>query len=242
MALPKLRVPEFPLTFPLSNKKITFRPYTVGDEKLLLAAASARASDPEFFVNNTFKVIRNCISSPELLDTLPSVDVEFLLLQIRSKAVGEIVDVAYKDENGVSHRGVVNLEEFYVVHNPDHKYDITLSESPLVGIKMKDLSFVQRMKYSAKFDNSNSKTDAIFETIIDCVESIYDDDKVYVVGVDCTRAEVQQFIEGISGQSAQLYNFIATMPQLETKITLQDGSKKAVNSSQVDFLALSQTT
>jgi len=65
---------------------------------------------------------------------------------------------------------------------------------------------------------------------------------VYVVGVDTTKEEVRQFIEQLSGHSAKLYKFIATMPVLATDITTPDGVVHTITSSQVDFLALSQTT
>lgn len=237
MALPKLNVVKHTTILPFSKEKVTFTPYTVEDEKILLAAEAARTSDADFYVTNIETVIRKCLSESSVkYEDLEAVDVEFLLLQLRSKSVGEIVQFKYTDEDGKNTILSLNLEEFTVELNPEHEYTIELTDE--IGLKMRDLKFHQKIQYSTKFNEKN-KTDIIFETIIDCVESIYDGDTIYVVGQDSTREEVKQFIYSISGEaSRKLYNFVSTMPQLSITATLKNGTKKKFTSGDVDFLTL----
>lgn len=240
MALPVVKVLEYPLTLPYSKKNITFRPYTVGDEKLLLAAESARKDKPKFYVNNTMKVLRGVVGADaDLLDTLTSIDVEYLLLQIRAKSVGEIVTIKVPKEDGKFAETEINLESFQMVEDPKHVHKIELTES--IGLVMKDLTFADKINYMARFSGEN-QSDMIFETIVDCVVSIYDDDKVYVVGQHTTKEEVRQFIDSLAGVSHKLFEFIATMPQLSVDVKLPDGTTKAFTSNDIDFLVTSPGT
>lgn len=231
MPLPKIKNPTYPLTLPLSGHKLTFRPYTVGDEKLLLAAASARESNPDFYVENTLKVIRNCIDDKEgLLETLPSVDVEYLLLQIRAKSVSETTKIKVGDEE-VS----INLEEVSLEKHADHDYKIALSDD--VGVVMKDLSFVDKMAY-ARYDREEDKSEMVIRTLVDCIDMIWEGtDKVYKVGVDTTREEVQEFLEQLSGVTQKLFAFVTTMPQLAITVKLKGGKTRKLVGSELDFLA-----
>ena len=241
MALPKIKNPEYSTVLPLSNKRVSFRPYTVGDEKILLSAAASRDKDPKFYIKNTLDVIRRCMGeSGSVLDSLSAVDVEFLLLQIRSKSVGEIVEMKFQDKNTKKSVDVsINLEKFYVKPYDSEIYTIKLTDT--VGLKMRDLPFSEKITYGTRFTEKN-RTDIVYETIVDCVESVFDDDTVYVVGKNCTKEEVREMIEGIAGVSQQLYEFVNGMPQLAVDVQMPDGTTQTLTGSDIDFLASSQAT
>jgi hypothetical protein len=243
--LPQLSKHTHEITFPLSKITTTFRPYTVGDEKLLLAASAAKDDDAKFYINNTLKVIRNCINDTDgILEKLVSAEVELLLLKIRAKSVGEKVTVKYKEPSADAKAKPIELEidldQFRIDVDPEHLYEIKLSEG--IGMVMKDISFVDKINYSVKY-KGNNKTDVIFQTIVDCVVSVYDAETVYTVGQNCTKAEVMQFIEHLSGVSDKLYKFISTMPQIAVDVIHpQTGETLTLKGSEIDFLALSPAT
>lgn len=240
MALPILKQLVYSTTLPLSKKKIKFRPYTVKDEKILLIASTSKNKDPQFYLDNISTVIKNCIVETEIeYEKMLSVDVEYLLLQLRAKSVGETVDLSYTNDAGEKEDISLNLEEFKVDVDPEHLYTIELT--PEVGLKMKDLLFVERINYGSKYNDDN-KAEVIYDTIIDSVVSIYDESNVYVIGQDTTKEELRVFIEGLAGVSGKLYQFIQTMPQLSVEATLKSGEKKTFTSSDFDFLALSSVT
>lgn len=243
MPLPKIKTPIYSLHLPVSEEMITYRPYSVGDEKMLLAAAAAQKSNPKFYIDNTMQVIRGCIqgsSATTDLNKLTSVDVEYLLLQLRAKSVGEIVEIKYTDpETKKSENISINLEKYELVLNPEHEYQIQLTDE--VGLQMRDLLFSEKIMYAATFDESQQNK-IVFETIIDCIKAIYDEKQTYVVGVDCTREEVREFVDQLTGVSQKLYKFVMTMPQLGVKVKLKDGTEKMFTSGEVDFLASSQDT
>lgn len=241
MALPVIKQNIYTKTLPLSKVEIKFRPYTVKDEKLLLTASTSKNKDPQFYLDNVSTVIKNCIVECEKpYEKMASVDVEYLLLQLRAKSVGEIVELSYQSEGDTEKQTLsINLEDFKVDIDPEHLYTIELTDT--VGLKMRDLLFVERISYAAHY-NEDNKAEVIYDTIVDCIESIYDENNVYVIGQDTTKKEAREFIENLTGVSAKLYKFIETMPQLSVEVVLKNNEKKTFTSSDFDFLALSLAT
>lgn len=240
MSLPKsltdrVKAPRFDKKLPVSGVEISYRPYTVGDEKLLLAAAAGRKDNPQFYISNTLQVIRSCINDKGgLLETLPSIDVEYLLLQIKAKSVSEIVEVKHKSSDGKTIVLKINLENIEVENNDKHIKKIELTDN--IGLMMKELSFVDKMSYATT--KEEDRTSLVYQTIVDCVDAIYDENGVYKVGTNVTKADVKEFIEGLTGVSTKLYEFIGSMPQLAVDGVHPDGvTVTRLIGSEIDFLA-----
>ena len=68
----------------------------------------------------------------------------------------------------------------------------------------------------------------IFNMILECIDSLYDDKKVYK---DFSKAELEEFLLSLPVESMQkIKTFFDTMPVLrhETKVKLPDGTIKTV--------------
>jgi len=91
MKLPRLDIPNYKTTLPVSLTEVSYRPYTVKEEKILLMAM--QGDDPADKINAMLQVVTNC-SSIDAKACHP-VDVEWLFLQIRSCAVSSLVEVMY---------------------------------------------------------------------------------------------------------------------------------------------------
>jgi T4 bacteriophage base plate protein len=112
MALPKLDVPMFEVTLPVSNKKLKFRPFLVKEQKILLMAMESK--DEEVIENNIHQILNNCVvtpvgETPIEIDKLPLVDVEYYFLNLRARSVGETVESRYKCENDVGGKPCGNM-------------------------------------------------------------------------------------------------------------------------------------
>lgn len=243
MALPKLNAPTYSLTLPLSKSKINFRPYNLGDEKLLIAASQAREKDPAFFVNNTIKVLQNCISDKDgLIDRLPAVDVEFLLMHLRARSVAETAAVNItNDKTQKKFETEIDLTTFYVAERPKEQYVIALTDT--IGLKMREPTFRQKAEHAIKYKaNGGASSDVIYELIADSVESIYEGEDVSIIGTDATREELMEFLMGIISQKAALYQYVRNAPALMIDIVTPDGEKLTVSGNKVDFLASASVT
>ena len=84
MALPKLDVPIYELKLPSTNKKISYRPFLVKEEKILLMAMEG---EDEGEITTAIKqIINNCIVTKNIdVDKLPLFDIEFILLNLRAR-------------------------------------------------------------------------------------------------------------------------------------------------------------
>ena len=111
MALPKIDTPTFDYTLPISGIEVTFRPFLVKEEKLLLVGKEA---DVAAQIKAMKQIINNVVISPEDIDIdeLPSVDLEMLFIQLRSKSVQNVVELQYIDrEDNELYKFNVDLDE-----------------------------------------------------------------------------------------------------------------------------------
>lgn len=236
--LPKYKQLEHSLILPLSQKQVTYRPYTVADERVLIAAAAARESDPNFYITNTLSVINGAITNDVDIRRLPGIDVRYLLLAQRAKSVGELIEFETEDKK----RGTINLDDVKLV-NPKTKQDYLIDIGQGLGVKMRDLLFEEEIKFSAVSIPKNPdeatgvQAKIFYDMIISSVESVYDENDAWVVGEDITREEVEEFINDIpTSISSKLYEFASMVPYLEAK-AIVDGEEQIITSKEVDFLS-----
>ena len=92
MPLPKIVTPTYELELPSSGETITYRPFLVKEEKLLVLAMESE--DTKSITRAIKEVLRACIKTKGIkVDTLPTFDIEYLFLNIRGKSVGEELEV-----------------------------------------------------------------------------------------------------------------------------------------------------
>jgi len=92
MALPKLNEsPKYSLTIPSTRQEVRFRPYLVKEEKVLMIAMESE--DQSKIFNAIADTIEACIEEPIAKNKLTTFDIEYMFVQIRSKSVGESIDL-----------------------------------------------------------------------------------------------------------------------------------------------------
>jgi hypothetical protein len=95
MKLPVLETPSYAVTLPLSNQKITVRPYLIGEELSFLT--HMEQENKEGIVNSYFDIVKNCIMTKDFdIEKMSILDFVYTLVFIRSKSKGETVDVDKK--------------------------------------------------------------------------------------------------------------------------------------------------
>lgn len=89
MKLPKPDLPRFKTTLPYSQKEVTYRPYTIKEEKII--TMSMTNDDPDAQREAIFQVMENCCQvDPK---DLHEVDFEWLSLKLLSVSTSPIQDV-----------------------------------------------------------------------------------------------------------------------------------------------------
>ena len=214
MPLPTIEVPKYKLKIPCSGKMVTFRPFLVKEEKILLTVLETN-NDNASLTEALVHLINNCIITKGIdVESLPPFDLEYIFLQLRAKSVGETVEIQVKCRNEDCILGdfpwEVDLSEMKIMKNEEHTNKIELSDE--LGIIMK----YPTMKNSYSLDIKN--TDDIFNVIANCIDSIYTKEEVFS-SKDHTKEEIESFIEQLSPEYfKKIITFFETMPSMNNDI------------------------
>ena len=87
MALPKLGYPTYELELPSTGKTIKYRPFLVKEEKVLLMALESK--EEKQVIGAVKDLIKNCVITRIKVESLPSIDLEYLYLKIRGASSDE---------------------------------------------------------------------------------------------------------------------------------------------------------
>ena len=222
MALPKIDVPIYELTVPSTDEKIKYRPFLVKEEKLLLIAMeSGENSD---ILRAVKDIVDSCTFNQMKIGNMPMFDVEYIFLQIRSKAVGEVstLRVLCLDDMKTYAKVEVDLNEIEVRVTDAHTNKIELSDEMGVIMKYPTVdSFVEN-----KIDDISPAN--MLDVIVTCIDKIYDKKGEEVFDAkDSTKQELVDFVEQMNTtQFADVQKFFDTMPSLTHEITVKNPKTK----------------
>ena len=222
MALPKIVVPTYELEIPSSKEKLTYRPFLVKEEKLLLLALETEENNA--LINALKTIIRNCTYEKINVDDLALFDLEYIFLRIRAKSVGEVSELKLLcEDDGETYADVkVNLEEVEVDFQKDHTNMISLSD---------DINMIMNYPQLEMIGNTGggSDTEYIFSMIKDSVSQIVDGETIHE-RADFTEAELDEFIESLSSEHFRaVQTFFETMPRLRHEIKFKNPKTKKNN-------------
>ena len=232
MALPKLVVPKYKLKLPSDGRTVNYRPFLVKEEKLLLLATE---TGEQADLMAAIKTIITACSDLEDIDGLATFDIEFLFLQIRSKSVGEAVElsVTCPDDGETTVPMNIPLNDIKVVKTKGHKKDIKLSDEVIISMGYPSLDTFVKMN----FQGEEPGVEQIFGMAADCVRTITDGEEVH----DCSqlpKEEIVEFFEQLSSkQFMQIQNFFETMPKLSHTIKVTNPKTKVISDVTLEGLA-----
>lgn len=220
MALPKLTVPTYETILPVTKAAVSFRPFLVKEEKLLLIAMQSKDSDT--ITKTIIQILKNCALTKLDVENLPLVDAEYLFLQLRARSVGEGIEVNYKCTKIINEElqtrcdvvspYSVDLLTIQAKFSDGHQQVIALTDT--IGVTMR----YPTMGVVGRFDFKNLSPKDLFDFMGSNIESIYDADRVYP-SKEISKPELSEFLDSLnSAQSKQLQAFFETLPQLSATI------------------------
>ena len=214
MALPLLNVAKHDLKLPSSGEKIQYRPFLVKEEKVLLQAMEGE--DEKEIIKALKQLITQCVDTKGFkVDDIAMVDLEYIFLRMRAKAVGEVSTVNFTHKPGKCD-GVIKVEIDLTKVEPTknkNEYDL-VKITDEVQVRM----VPPTVKALANLDSSKSQIDAAFGTIRDCITEIYFNEELFSVQ-DHTTKEVDDFINSLSSnQFSKLRDYFDNLPVLKHDI------------------------
>tara|TARA_Y100001949_G_C15920416_1_gene300981 strand:- start:9 stop:764 length:756 start_codon:yes stop_codon:yes gene_type:complete len=216
MGLPTIIVPTYTLTIPSSGKEVKYRPFLVKEEKILLLAMESDKT--EEILNATKTIIDNCVYDDLDVDEMPTFDIEYIFLQLRAKAKGEVIDLKYKCPKCEKSIPLdIEIEKIKIHRDKDHTNDIKLNEELGLMMKYPNLKLQQKIAQIAEEQN---EIEGLFDTMISCIDYIYDKETTYP-SKDHTEKEMKDFLESLTDDQFQkVAKFFDTSPKLKHDIEL----------------------
>ena len=212
MALPKINVPTYELTIPSTQQQVTYRPFLVKEEKILLMA-NQDENDTDQLIRAMRQIINNCVSAPNFeSEKLPIFDIEYIFLKLRAKSVGEISEVGFKCPKCQTVNKVeINLEEVEVKTFDGHTNQVQITDTIGVFLKYPDMHSI----------SSTSEVEDVMNILCKSIETIYEGDELHSAN-EYKPEEITEFVDGLTqDQFQKMQTFFETMPKLshETEYT-----------------------
>ncbi len=216
MTLPKINTPEYKLRVPSTDEEITYRPFLVKEEKLLLIAQETGTEDATYRAVKT--IIENCCHGRIDLEKMPLFDMEYIFLNIRAKSIGEIakLKVTCPDDNETKVDIEVDLTKVQVEMDKTHDARIQLSEEPNIGILMSYPSIDTLGQTTTKGNKKDA--DKLFEMIAGSLYQIWEGEETHDA-MDYSMKDKLAFLESLNhSQFEKVQKFFETMPTLKHEI------------------------
>tara|TARA_Y100001963_G_scaffold87227_1_gene120605 strand:- start:9254 stop:9976 length:723 start_codon:yes stop_codon:yes gene_type:complete len=219
MPLPKINTPTYELVIPSTGKKIKYRPFLVREEKILILALESE--DTAQITNAVVEILSECILTKGVdVTKLATFDIEYLFLNVRSKSVGETVEVnlTCPDDDKTSVEMEINIDSIKVQKTRGHKNIVKLDDQ--YSMKLKYPSFDQFIESNFDTAEDVSDVDKSLNMITNSIEMIYDEEESWDAS-DSTKKELEEFIEQLnSKQFKAIEKFFETMPKLSHKVKI----------------------
>ena len=219
MPLPKINTPTYELTLPSNRKKVKYRPFLVREEKILVLALESE--DQKQITDAIVQIIGDCLITKNIdVTKLPTFDIEYLFLNVRSKSVGETVEVnvTCPDDGKTKVETSINIDDIKVVKDKDHKLIVQLDDKYSMKLKYPSLDQFIENNFDFEMAAPNESVSAAMSMLSSCIDMIYDDEESWDAS-ESTKEELDEFIDQLNTkQFQQVEEFFRTMPKLSHKL------------------------
>ena len=218
MTLPKINTPEYTLNVPSTDEEITYRPFLVKEEKVLLVA---QETGTEKSIYQAIKnLIKNCCFGKVDVDKLPMFDIEYIFLQIRAKSVGEVatIEVTCPDDEETKVKIEVDLTTIKVEMDEKHSPRIQLTDD--IGLLMQYPNLGDVLSMGIEEDKITT-VDKMFGMMQDCMYQIWQGEETFDA-MDYSNKDKKDFLESLNHeQFEKIQTFFDTMPTVKyiTEVT-----------------------
>tara|TARA_B100000768_G_C11124615_1_gene309042 strand:- start:83 stop:781 length:699 start_codon:yes stop_codon:yes gene_type:complete len=217
-----MTTPTYELEIPSTDTKISYRPFLVKEEKILMIAMESK--DNAQIINAVQEIVSACTFDKLDVGTMPMFDVEYIFLNIRAKSVGEVskLKVLCPDDKKTYANIEVDLTKVEVQVDEEHTNKIELTDD--MGIIMTYPS----MKSFQDLGIQNIDSKNMLDVVGACILQIYEEkgEKIYE-GKDQTKKELTEFVENLnSKQFKNIQDFFSTMPKLKHDVMVKNPKTK----------------
>ena len=210
MALPKLNTAQYELTVPSTGKTIEYRPFLVKEEKILLMALEGK--DEKEMVKAIKQIITQCVTTEKFnVNKLAIVDLEYLFLNIRGKAVGDVSTISLEHKCGEVISLDIDLTKVEIVSNKNISDLVNLTDDIMIRLKPPSLDSVIGA-------GNKSQIELVMEIVRECLVEIIQGKDVFSAQ-DHTKEELDEFLNSLnSGQFQKIQTYYESLPKMKQDI------------------------
>lgn len=194
-------------------------------------------SDENSTIETIKQIIKDCTNITVPIDSLPTFDIEYIFLKIRSKSVGESskVILTAPDDGETEVTVEINLAAIEISEDDEHDKTIKLSDN--MGMVMKYPSLDTFVKMNITGDDERDEITQVFDLASDCIDNIYDENQVYP-GSDSSKQEKIEFLEQLTSEQFQMVQkFFETMPKLMHDVEVVNPNTNVTSTVTLEGLA-----
>jgi len=215
MPLPKINTPTYELTLPSNGKKIKYRPFLVREEKILIMALETE--NQKQITNAVVEILDACIMTRGIkVQNLATFDIEYIFLNVRSKSVGETINVNIicPDDEKTSVEIPIDLESIKVKKDKSHTNIVKIDDN--LSLKLKYPSMDQFIENN--FESTDETIKNTMKLITSSIDIIFSEEESWNAS-ESTQKELEEFIEQLNSKQFQtIEKFFDTMPKLSHKV------------------------
>ena len=210
MNLPIIQTPTYELKLISIEEPVEYRPFLVKEEKILLTAMED--NDPNEIIRAVKQILINCTITEVDVENLPTFDMEYLFLNIRSKSIGETSDIIITCTDCEENIPLtIELDDIHPTMDESHTPRIKLNDDLTIEMKY------PTMENITEFSQGTS-SEQTFKMIEESIFAIYDSENVYYLE-DFPKSERENFINSLTqDQFLSIADFFNTMPTLTKDI------------------------
>jgi hypothetical protein len=236
MPLPKINTPTYELELPSTGKKIKYRPFLVKEEKILIMAMESE--DMTQITNAIIDILSECILTRGVkIKDLSTFDIEYLFLNIRTKSVGETVEVniTCPDDGETQVEMSIDIDSIKVQKSKKHTNIIKLDDD--LSMKLKYPSLDQFIENNFEVNDNVSDINKSLNVITSCIDMVYDSEESWNAS-DFSKKELDEFLDQLNTKQFKLIeNFFTTMPKLSHTIMVKNPNTEVESEVVLEGLA-----
>lgn len=216
MALPIVNESSwYNLEVPSTKQEITYRPFLVKEQKILLIASESQ--DKKQVMDAIVNTVKACVQEEIDFRRLPTFDIDYIFTQIRGKSVGESTEIVIKcDECEAQNDIPIDITNAKIKGEMQEK---VISINDKISVEMTYPSYHVMASKMDALESPNSA--AVFDMLSACIEYVLTEDEKIALK-DESKEEIDKFIESLStSQFEKISGFIREFPKLslETNFT-----------------------
>ena len=215
MPLPKINTPTYELSLPSNGKKIKYRPFLVREEKILIMALETE--NQKQITDAVVEILDACIMTRGVkIQNLATFDIEYIFLNVRSKSVGETINVNIicPDDEKTSVEIPIDLESIKVKKDKSHTNIVKIDDN--LSLKLKYPSIEQFIENN--FESTDETIKNTMKLITSSIDMIFSEEESWNAS-ESTPKELEEFIEQLNSKQFQtIEKFFDTMPKLSHRV------------------------